>query len=120
MRSISETGEPGERRNLLNKPRKIEEGDSSAYDVFLNGGAGETVRPNGEHAGLLITDDHGVCCHQVALLDLKNLSVNAIVRTMTASEVQKLKSAGSRKDLLLGILLPLPIGAGLLGDVGKK
>jgi hypothetical protein len=120
MRFISETGEPGERRIPLNKPRRIEEGDASASDVFLNGRVGETISLGAEHAAVLITDDHGASLHQVALLDLKNLRVDAIVRTMTASEVRKLKSSQAGKDLLLGMLLPLPVGAGLLANVGRE
>jgi hypothetical protein len=86
MRSLSETGEPGDRRIPLNKPRKSEQGDESTASIFLDGFPGETITLGEDHAAMLINNKHGGSSHKVALLDMKKLQVDCIIPTMTAGE----------------------------------
>jgi hypothetical protein len=86
MRSISETGELGDRAILLNKPRKLEEGDEGGETALLKGYPGETISLGEEHAAILITGRDGTSSHRVALIDLKQLQVESIVVTLSAGE----------------------------------
>jgi len=100
LRPISEAGELGDRPILLNKPRKTEEGDTNAADVFINGYPGETIRLGGDHAALLITKGTGESLHRVALLDLKQLQLNSVITTMSHGE--QMKIAGGRFMKMMG------------------
>jgi len=100
MRSLSETGELGDKPILLNKPRKREEQDREAESVFLDGYPGETISVAGDRAAMLIVGANGATRHRVALLDLKQLQVDTIVRTMTAAEENRIRAANMSKFLL--------------------
>jgi hypothetical protein len=87
MRSISETGELGDRRIRLNKPVKSGESGETGASAFLDGFPGETVSLGDEHAAIQITNKHGGSRHKVALVDMKKLQVDAIIPTMSAGEI---------------------------------
>lgn len=90
MRSVSETGEIGDRPILLNKPRWTDEGETSGANVFLNGYPGETISLGEDHAAILITSKEGGSLHQVALLDLKQFQLDSILTTMSSAEQAKI------------------------------
>lgn len=99
MRSLSETGEPGDRRIPLNKPSKSEAGSETGASAFLDGFPGETITFGDDHAAMLINDKNGGSRHKVALLDLKKLQVDSIIPTMSTGEI-----AGIRTKRYLGAL----------------
>jgi len=111
MRSISETGELGDKPILLNKPRKSEPGDQSSASALLNGYPGETIDVGEDRAAILITNRNGGSFHRVALLDLKQLRVDRIVRTMTESEEKKILGERWANAVLLNALLAGAAGA---------
>jgi hypothetical protein len=87
MRSISETGELGDRRIPLNKPVKGGESGETGASAFLDGFPGETLSLGDEHAAIQITNKHGGSRHKVALVDMKKLQVDAIIPTMSGGEI---------------------------------
>jgi len=115
MRSLAETGELGDKSILLNKPRHREEQDQDAESVFLNGYPGETISMGEDHAAMLIVSAKGGTSHRVALLDLKQLRVDSIVRTMTAGESGKIRTERYALAFALGML---PGGLGPAGFTG--
>lgn len=92
MRPISETGELGDRAILLNKPRRVEEGEAIEQDIFLDGEPGETIALGEDHAAILITKKRGESVHRVALLNLKELQLDGVLATMTRGERAKILS----------------------------
>jgi DNA-binding beta-propeller fold protein YncE len=92
MRGFSETGDLGDRRIPLNKPRKPEEGGGSGASVFLDGFPGETISLGEDHVAIQINSKNGGYEHKVALIDLKDLRVDAIVPTMTASQKTEIRT----------------------------
>jgi DNA-binding beta-propeller fold protein YncE len=86
MRAFSESGELTERRIALNKSRKPAEGGEDNSGVFLDGFPGETISLGNEYAAMLINRKNGLSHHKVALLNLKDLQVEAILPTISASE----------------------------------
>jgi len=92
MRSLSEDGEPGDRRIPLNKPRKGEEGDADDASAFLDGFPGETISLGEDHAAIQINNKSGGSRHKVALIDLKKLQVEAIIPTMSTGEIAGIRA----------------------------
>jgi len=86
MRSLSETGELGDRRIQFSQPGRADKGDEGGASAFLDGFPGETIALGEDHAAVLISGKNGRSHHKVALLDLKELQVEAIVTTMGAGE----------------------------------
>jgi hypothetical protein len=91
MRAFSETGELTDRRIPLNKPTKSESGGETGASVFLEGYPGETISLGNDHAAIQIVNKHGGSQHKVALIDIKKLQVDAIIPTMSASEVSGIR-----------------------------
>jgi len=118
MRAVSETGELGDRRILLNKPSKPEEGGKSGASAFRDGFPGETLSLGEDHAAILIyfsrvgfSHERGGSLHKVALIDLKKLQVDAIIPTMSTGE--KIRIVAGRELLSLayyGESLSMPLG----------
>jgi len=109
MQSISETGELEDRRIPLNKPRKGDEGNEGGGSVFLDGLPGETISLGEEYAAIQITNRNGGSLHKVALIDMKNLQVDAVIPTMGEGEM-----AGIRTKR---IFLTAALSAATLGNV---
>ncbi len=95
MRPISESGEIGDKAIALNKPGKVEAGDTTGAETVLNGDAGEAISLGDDYAAVLITNKKGGTLHRVALLDLKQFTVNSIV-TISA---QKFSESGAGRFL---------------------
>ncbi len=112
MRSISEAGELGQ-PILLNKPRKIEEGDTGAADAFLDGYPGEAISLGEDRAAVLVTNNKGASLHRVALLDLKNLQLYSVVVTM--SRGQRAKILAGRIGISLAVAAAEGAAGGALG-----
>ncbi len=93
MRSISETGELGDRAILLNKPRNLEDGDEGGATALLKGYPGETISLGTEHAAILITERDGTSLHRVALIDVKQLQVESVVVTLSVGERARILAA---------------------------
>lgn len=87
LRAFSEAGEPGDRRIQLTKPRKPEEGEESSASAFMDGLPGETISLGNDHAAIQINKKNGGSIHKVALVDLKQLQIDAIVRTMSSGQI---------------------------------
>lgn len=137
MRSVSETGDLGDRSIQLNKPRKSEEGDTDGADALLNGYPGETIALGEDHAAVLITNQYGSSLHRVALLDLGQFRLDTIVATMSPSEIAKLRTgrlltalalaaaegaaegavAGAMGTYVSPLFFPLPMPNGLANEV---
>jgi YVTN family beta-propeller protein len=92
MRSISETGELGERRISLNKPSKPEEGGESIASAFLDSLPGQIISLGEDHVAILIYNMDSGSRHKVALIDLKKLQVDAIIPTMSAGEKARIRT----------------------------
>jgi DNA-binding beta-propeller fold protein YncE len=97
MRAFSETGELDDRRIPLKKPAKSEEAGKTGASEFMDGFPGETLSLGDNHAAIQISNKNGGSRHKVALIDLKKLQVDAIIPTMSASEI-----AGIRTSRFLG------------------
>lgn len=109
MRAFSETGELTDKVIPLNKPRKQTEGSESSASVFLNGFPGETISLGDDRAAMLIDGKNGFSQHRLALIDLKKLEVDAIIPTLSASEISKIRTDR--------FLLALTLTAATLGNV---
>jgi DNA-binding beta-propeller fold protein YncE len=109
MRAFSETGEITDERIALNKPRKSEDGSESGASVFLNGFPEETISLGDDRAAILIGNKNGLSKHKLALIDLKKLQVDAIIPTLSASEVTRIRTG----NFLLSVVLT----AATLGNV---
>lgn len=120
MRSLSETGEPGDRLIPLNKPRKSEVGDESSASAFLDGFPGETIALGEDHAAILISNKSGSSQHKVALIDLKKLQVDSVIQTISAAEQNKILTGRYAKAILLNLLLRPEIASGLFTDLTLK
>lgn len=109
MRPVSETGEVGERAIRLNQLRKSEEGDTEDAEALLNGYPGETISLGESRAAVLIVNPQGASAHRVALLDLSQFRVDAVVTTMSSSEIAKLHTGNFLKafaaDVAVGVAL---------------
>jgi len=118
VRLVSETGELGQKPILLNKPRKKEALDENAESVFLNGYPGETISLGEDHAAMLIDGSNG-STHRLAVLDLKQLQVDSIVRTMTSGEAAKITT---RRILIFAALTAAEaaMGAGMGAAAGMN
>ena len=117
MRPISRAGELGATPILLNKPRKTEEGDQNAASILVDGIPAETISLGEDHAALLITSARGETSHRVALLDLNQARVYAIVRTMTTAEEKKIASIKMRNLFLERALEGAVAGVILAGEM---
>jgi len=99
----------GERAIRLNQPRKSEQGDTEGAEALLNGYPGETISLGESHAAMLIFTQKGASAHRVALLDLSQFRVDAIVTTMSSSESAKLHTGNFLKafaaDVAVGVAL---------------
>jgi len=104
MRPLSETGELGQQSISLNKPRKKEEQDTEAETAFLNGYPGEVVSLGEDRAAMMILTRKGETNHRVALLDLKKLQVDSIVRTMSTGEAGRIRTEHYMSALELSFL----------------
>jgi DNA-binding beta-propeller fold protein YncE len=93
MRSLSEAGEPGDRRIPLNKPHPGEEKEAGDPSAFLDGVPGETISLGDDRAAIQINNKRGGSHHKVALVDLKKLQVDAIIPTMSAGEKAGIRTA---------------------------
>jgi YVTN family beta-propeller protein len=113
MRPISEAGELGDRAILLNQPHKTEDGETSATDIFLNGEPGETISLGEDRAAILITSRTGGSVHRIALLNLKQLNVEAVITIMSNSE--KAKVVGGRLLENMGEAAVAGFANGLIG-----
>jgi hypothetical protein len=91
MQALSETGVPTGRRIPLNKPVKSGESGETGVSAFLDGFPGETISLGDDCAAIQIVNKRGGSRHKVALIDLKKLQVDAIVRTMSAGEVNGIR-----------------------------
>ncbi len=92
MRSLSEAGEPGERKIPLNTPHKGEENEEGVAAAFLDGFPGETLGLGDDRAAIQINNKNGGSRHKVALIDLKKLQVDAIIPTMSAAEIAGIRT----------------------------
>jgi len=92
MRSLSETGEPGDRRIPFSMRRKPEEGAEGGASAFLDGYPGETITLGDDHAAILINHKNGGSQHKVALLDLKKLQIDSIIPTMSGGEKARIRT----------------------------
>ncbi|MGO9094436.1 MAG: PEGA domain-containing protein [Bryobacteraceae bacterium] len=110
MRPLSESGELGDRRILLNKPRKVEEGDEEGASVFADGYPGETISLGPDRAAMMINNSAGVFRHRVALIDLKNFRIDSVVTTMTAGE----KTGIITKRIALAVGLTVATGGNVV------
>jgi len=110
MRSLSETGELGERRIQLNKPVKSEGGGETAASAFLDGFPGETISLGDDHAAIQINNKNGGSRHKVALVDLKKLQVDGIIQTMSAGEIARIRTG----RYLIGFGLSMATGGAVL------
>jgi hypothetical protein len=104
MRSVSETGELGDKPILLNKPRKFEEGDEGGATAFLNSDPGETIKVGEDHAAIQIIKRDATSPHRVALLDLKQLQMDSVVVTLSATELARIRSERNAKAFNLALL----------------
>jgi len=93
MRTISETGEPGDKRIPLAKAGDggtvgNPEGDS----LFLDGYPGETISVGRDYAAVLIVNKNGTSGHRVALIDMKHLKIDAVIPTMSGTEIAGIRT----------------------------
>lgn len=113
MRSLSESGEPADRRILLNQPRKSEGDAEGGTSGFLDGYPGETIALGEDHAAILITKKDGTTLHRVALIDLKQLQLDSVIQTMSAAEragikARRIMAATALSAATLGNVLFIP------------
>jgi DNA-binding beta-propeller fold protein YncE len=116
MRSISETGELGDRLIPLNKVRKSDEGDRSSASAFLGGFPAETITVGTDHAAMLICDKSGESLHRVALLDLQQLQVDSILPTLSPGEASGIKAG----RFVTALLMPGVMAASLLSPLSNE
>ena len=109
MRAVSESGELGERRIQLNKPRKSDEGNEGA-SAFMNGQPGEALSLGENHAAILIDNKAGGSQHRVALLDMRNLRVENIIPTMSEGEKARIRTG----RILLAVALTAATGGNVI------
>jgi DNA-binding beta-propeller fold protein YncE len=110
MRSLTETGELGDRRIQLNKPAKSEEGGETGASAFVDGFPGESISLAADNAAIQIDNKNGGSRHKVALIDLKKLQVNAIIPTMSAGEESKIRTS----RILLAVALTAATGGNVI------
>jgi hypothetical protein len=77
MLSVSESGLAGERQISFNKVRKQNENSNKEVSELQDGSLGEAITLGDDHAAIMISNKH-----KVALIDLKNYQVDAIIPTM--------------------------------------
>jgi YVTN family beta-propeller protein len=95
MRAFSETGEPGDRRIPLNKPAKSDASGETGAFLFRGCGCspGETISLGNDYAAIQINTIFGGSQHKVALIDLKKLQLYAIIPTISAAEITRIRTS---------------------------
>jgi hypothetical protein len=93
MQALSETGEPIDRRIPLNKLAKPVEDGTTGASAFLDGYPGETLNLGNDYAAIQIVNKHGGSQHKVALIDLKKLQIDAIIKTMSTGEIAGIRTS---------------------------
>ncbi len=108
MRKITEDGTPCDAVIPLNK---FAAGGDEVSSVFLDGLPGETINVGEDYAGILIVKRNGDSYHKLALINLKDRKVEAVVQTLSPAAQIRIKT----ERTLLALALTAASGAGAAG-----
>ncbi|HVN92952.1 MAG TPA: hypothetical protein VMT38_04620 [Terracidiphilus sp.] len=90
MRAVDESGELTDLHIRLDRVAKTN--DSSDSQAFVDGYPGETLTIGNDYAAMQINNKNGGSKHKVALINLKQQRIEAILPTMSAAEIAGIRT----------------------------
>ena len=108
MRAVSESGVLSDLRIPLDRVAKTS--DSGDAQAFVDGYPGETLTLGKDYAAMQINNKNGSSRHKVALINLKQQRIEAILPTMSAAEIAGIRTS----RFLLAFALSMATGGNLI------